>query len=71
MHTGEVFSIGFEGDIGSSGSRCRRAKCQQHFAETGNLRELSKHCYEINCSMMQEVDAAEQSVSSISLRLEI
>ena len=32
-----MFSIGFEVDIGSGEVDITEAKCQQHFAETGNL----------------------------------
>ena len=35
-----VFSIGFEVDIGSWEVDVAKAKCQQHFAETGTLTEL-------------------------------
>ena len=35
-----VFSIGFAVDFGSRGVDVAETKCQQHFAETGNLTDL-------------------------------
>ena len=35
-----VLSIGFEVGVGSWGVHIAKAKCQQHFADTGNLTEL-------------------------------
>ena len=37
-----MFSIAFEVDVGSWGVHIAKAKCQQHFAETGNLTELKQ-----------------------------
>ena len=36
-----VFSVGFEVDVGSWEVDVTEAKCQQHFAEAGNLREVN------------------------------
>ena len=36
-----VFSIGFEVHVGSWEVDVPKAKCKQHFAETGNLTELN------------------------------
>lgn len=35
-----VFSVGFEVDTGSWEGDVAKVKCQQHFADTGNLTEL-------------------------------
>ena len=36
-----VFSVGFEVDVGSWEVDGTEAKCQEHFAEAGNLREVN------------------------------
>ena len=36
-----VFSVGFEVDVGSWEVDVTEAKCQQHFAEVGNLKEVN------------------------------